>query len=131
MKIDGSCHCGKITYEAELDPDQVIICHCSDCQILSGSAFRTVGFLSSEDFKMSGEPKIYIKIADSGRKRAMAFCPDCGTPIYASDPGDGPRMLGLRMGTVHQRDRLPPKSEKWCESALPWALGASKGVAET
>ena len=42
MKIDGSCHCGRIRYEAEVDPAKVVICHCTDCQTLSGSAFRTV-----------------------------------------------------------------------------------------
>jgi hypothetical protein len=42
MKIDGACHCGRISYEAEIDPDDVTICHCTDCQTLSGSAFRIV-----------------------------------------------------------------------------------------
>ena len=32
MRIDGGCHCGHITYEAEINPDDVIICHCTDCQ---------------------------------------------------------------------------------------------------
>ncbi len=40
MKIDGRCHCGAITYEAEVDPAKVIICHCTDCQTLSGTVFR-------------------------------------------------------------------------------------------
>ncbi len=40
MKIDGRCHCGYITYEAEIDPEKVMICHCSDCQTLSGSTDR-------------------------------------------------------------------------------------------
>jgi hypothetical protein len=42
MKIDGGCHCGYIAYEAEADPAKTYICHCTDCQTLSGSAFRTV-----------------------------------------------------------------------------------------
>ena len=42
MKIDGQCHCGFIRYEAEIDPGKVAICNCTDCQTLSGSAFRTV-----------------------------------------------------------------------------------------
>jgi len=42
MKIDGGCHCGYITYTAEIDPDKVGICHCTDCQTLSGSAFAPV-----------------------------------------------------------------------------------------
>ena len=36
MKIDGGCHCGFITYEAEADPEQTTICHCTDCQMLTG-----------------------------------------------------------------------------------------------
>ena len=37
MKIQGGCHCGKISYEAEIDPEKVAICHCTDCQSGSGS----------------------------------------------------------------------------------------------
>jgi hypothetical protein len=40
MKIDGHCHCGRISFEAEVDPNAVTICHCTDCQTLTGSAFR-------------------------------------------------------------------------------------------
>jgi hypothetical protein len=32
MQIDGACHCGRITFTAEVDPTGVTICHCSDCQ---------------------------------------------------------------------------------------------------
>jgi hypothetical protein len=39
MKIDGHCHCGRITFEAKVDPDAITICHCTDCQTLTGSAF--------------------------------------------------------------------------------------------
>ena len=96
MKIDGECHCGKITYEADVDPETVRICHCTDCQVLSGTAFRTVVATQDEDFSLlSGKPKTYIKTADSGAKRAQVFCPDCGTPLYATSVGDGPKVFGL------------------------------------
>jgi hypothetical protein len=85
MKIDGGCHCGYITYVAEIDPDKVGICHCTDCQTLSGSAFRVSVPAAREAFSLrGGEPKIYVKTAESGAKRAQGFCPECGTPIYAS-----------------------------------------------
>ena len=32
MRIDGGCHCGFVTFEAEADPEKVAICHCTDCQ---------------------------------------------------------------------------------------------------
>jgi hypothetical protein len=40
MKIDGACHCGYIRIEAEADPEKTTICHCTDCQTGTGSAFR-------------------------------------------------------------------------------------------
>lgn len=59
MKIDGRCHCGYITSEAEIDPEKVIICRGTDCQTLAGSAFRTAAFTLEGSFKLlSGEPKI-------------------------------------------------------------------------
>jgi len=121
MKIDGRCHCGYITCEAEVDPEKVGICHCTDCQTLSGSAFRTVVRTPEDEFKLlSGEPKFYIKTGESGAKRAQAFCPECGTPIYATSVGEGPKVFGIRVGTVRQRHDLPPKTQYWFRSAQHW-----------
>ena len=41
MQINGNCHCGAVSFTAEIDPSRVMICHCTDCQVMSGSAFRT------------------------------------------------------------------------------------------
>jgi hypothetical protein len=84
MKIDGHCHCGQIAFEAEVDPTALSICHCTDCQTLTGSAFRINIPAPAEHFVLrSGTPKSYVKTAESGNKRRHAFCGDCGTPIYA------------------------------------------------
>lgn len=40
MQVDGSGHCGQVGYRAELDPERVSLCNCTDCQMLTGSAFR-------------------------------------------------------------------------------------------
>lgn len=122
MKVDGSCHCGHVTYTAEVDPDRAAICHCTDCQTLSGSAYRTVLPTRDADFKLlSGEPKTYVKTAESGRRRAQVFCPECGSPLYATSLDEGPKLLNLRIGTIRQRAELIPKLQVWHRSALPWA----------
>jgi hypothetical protein len=121
MKIDGACHCGAITYEAEIDPGGVRLCHCTDCQTLSGSAFRVVVAAADGTFRLlSGQPKIYVKTAESGARRAQAFCGDCGTPIYATSAGDVPKTYGLRVGTIRQRAELRPARQYWLRSALGW-----------
>jgi hypothetical protein len=122
MHIEGGCHCGYIRYEAEVDPDTVRICHCTDCQTLTGSAFRTTIPARKDAFKLlTGQPKIYVKTAESGTKRAHGFCPECGTPIYAAAVSD-PQSYGLRVGTIRQRRELRPKQQAWCRSALDWVM---------
>jgi hypothetical protein len=121
MKIDGGCHCGYITYEAEIDPEKVMICSCVDCQTLSGSVFRTVAFTQQGSFKLrSGNAKTYVRTGESGNKRPQGFCPECGTPIYSTTVGDDPKVHVIRVGTARQRDELVPKVHLWFRSAQRW-----------
>ena len=104
MKVTGGCQCGQITYEAEVDPATVRVCHCTDCQKLTGTAFRAnIASLPGTFRLKSGTPKIYLKTAESGNKRAHGFCPECGTPIYATSPEPNPLTYGLRVGGIDQR----------------------------
>jgi hypothetical protein len=125
MKVDGQCHCGQIRYEAEVDVDKVSVCHCTDCQTLTGTAYRvSVPAPASTFVFLAGSPKIYIKTADSGTKRAQAFCSNCGTPIYSAD-AQNPQSYALRVGTMSQRAELPATRQIWCRSSLPWVSDIS------
>jgi hypothetical protein len=114
MHVHGSCHCGAVRYEATVDPLRTGICHCTDCQKLTGSAYRVSVAAENGSFRLlAGEPRIYVKRGDAGSRRAQAFCPDCGSPLYTYD-ADRPGVdLGLRVA-------LLPRSQKWCRSALRW-----------
>ena len=126
MKVNGSCHCGLITYEAEVDPDRVSLCNCTDCQVLSGSAYRvSVPTLAGTFRLLSGTPTIYVKTADSGNRRRHAFCGRCGAPISASADMDNPSTCSLRVGALAQKAQLPPRQRIWCSSALQWAKDVS------
>jgi hypothetical protein len=123
MKVTGQCHCGAITFSADIKRDSVVICHCSDCQTLSGAAYRVVVGASAATFRLTGTPSIYVKTtADSGAQRRQAFCPRCGTPIYSSEDSDTPQVYGLRVGAIHQRAELTPTRQIWSRSALPWVM---------
>ena len=130
MEIDGSCHCGKVSFRAKVNPKNVLACHCDDCQIMSGGPYRTVVPTREENFELEGETRTYIKVADSGTKRTSVFCPECGTPIYGSTVDDGPKVIGIRGGVVTQRSELPPQRQIWCGSAMPWVadVAALEGV---
>ena len=124
MKIDGGCHCGAISYEAEINPDNVIICHCTDCQTISGAPYRVNVPVLISKFDLRGAPKTYLKTGDSGGQVATSFCGDCGAALYSAK-GAAPAFVYLRLGSVRQRAELPPKAQGFCRSAMPWAMDIS------
>ncbi|HTO07096.1 MAG TPA: GFA family protein [Myxococcota bacterium] len=122
MKVDGSCHCGSVAYEAEIDPDRVVICHCTDCQTFSSAPYRvSVIRVRPQDLRLRGSPKTYIKTGGSGRKILLAFCGDCGTSLY-STRAETPETFNLRIGAIKQRRELIPRAQGFCRSAMPWAM---------
>jgi hypothetical protein len=119
MQIDGACHCGAVSFTAQIDPGRVMVCHCTDCQVLSGAPLRAVVAAAIDTLSVSGQTKRYIKVAQSGNRRAQVFCPDCGTPLWATAP-ENPTSVIIRLGCVRQRAQLKPAVQIWQHSALPW-----------
>jgi hypothetical protein len=120
MQVHGGCHCGNVQYKASVDPERTTICHCTDCQRLTGSAYRVSVSAIEGSFQLIAEaPSIYVKVGDTGSRRAQAFCPNCGSPLYTYD-ADQPKVYGLRVGCIEEREALVPSKQKWCRSALKW-----------
>src|SRR5262245_50329185 len=113
MKVDGQCLCGYLSWDAEVDPESTGLCNCIDCQTLAGSAFRVTVQVTGAFKFLAGEPSHYTKVAESGNRRELAFCPKCGTSIY-SRPADGTDgYFGLRVGALRQRNLLVPRVQWW------------------
>jgi hypothetical protein len=119
MQITGRCHCGAIRYEARVDPEDVGICHCADCQRLTGCAYRVSVATEAENFHiLAGTARCYRKIGDSGRASDQFFCEICGSPLWRTN--DAGTSLAIRLGSVDQRHKLTPRHQGWTASALPW-----------
>jgi hypothetical protein len=122
MQVHGSCHCGRIQYEAFADPVGTTICHCTDCQNLTGSAYRVSVPPREGSFRLiTGQPTVYVKLGESGARRAQAFCPHCGSPLYTYDADTVPVVVdALRVGCIVERAAFVPRRQQWCRSAQPW-----------
>ena len=123
MNITGACFCGEVNYEAELDEGRVAICHCRDCQIFSGSAFRLSGLVDPEAFRFTkGKPRYYDKRADSGAVRRLAFCGDCGTHLCSlpTDTEARSAYVSIRLSTAREFSKLRPAAEVFCDSRVSW-----------
>lgn len=121
MKVEGACHCGAVTYMAEVEPGTSTVCHCNDCQVQSGSVFRTNIQAPAATFQLTkGNPRTYLKTAASGNQRVLAFCEICGSSLYACS-AQNPETYSLRVGTLKQRHELgTPAREIWTSRRHDW-----------
>lgn len=128
MQVHGQCHCGAVQLTAEVQPSRVFVCHCTDCQVLTGSAFRVVAPVVPGSLRVQGATKDYARTADSGAVRWQHFCPECGTPLYAGTQ-DGAGLATVRVGVLRERALLTPSAQLWRRSALPWVDGLAEVAA--
>ena len=84
----------------------------------------------SEWGRVTEDGTVFVKTAESGALREQAFCGTCGTHLYATSVGDGPKSYGIRVGTARQRRELTPSRQVWHHSALPWVdrIGSLEAV---
>lgn len=123
MEVDGTCHCGELAWEATIDPDAVMVCHCTDCQIMGGGAFQWGVLVPVADFRLiRGEPRGYLKQGSSGAMRRVAFCGTCSAPLYGA-AAEQPDTISLRLSGCRQARELMPSIQLWTGSAFVWLDG--------
>ena len=125
--FSGRCLCGAVTVESSAEPQAVFHCCCEDCRRSSGTGHCTHIVIPESAFSLTGDVTFFAHKADSGNTVTKAFCGTCGSPIYATSAEGGPKVYGIRLGTVRQRRDLVPARQYWTASALPW-LGALDGI---
>ena len=81
-KYTARCACGDVKFEFDTDPTFIAICHCLDCKKASGGEAATFFGVPEKDFTLiSGEPKAFPYVAQSGKKLDRNYCPTCGARV--------------------------------------------------
>lgn len=117
--LTGGCLCGAIRYRAEADETIHYLCHCTDCQRYGGSAFHSAIVVAADALKTEGAPRVYTKLADSGRDIARYFCGDCGGHLFTS-PWPEATRFSIKSGTLDDPGAYRPAHEIWQLSKLAW-----------
>ena len=116
----GGCQCGAVRYRFSAEPLTLYLCHCTECQKQSSSAFGMSLWLRREDLEfLSGALKFWQRGSDSGGIAVCAFCPDCGTRLYHADSHDS-EIVSLKAGSLDDPSWLRPAGHIWTRSAQPW-----------
>ncbi|OCK74281.1 hypothetical protein K432DRAFT_386903 [Lepidopterella palustris CBS 459.81] len=127
----GSCLCGKLTYEFTGEPVKTVLCHCLQCRKLTSSAFTTNLLVPSSAVTITGEPKHYDFVQETGDKFKTSFCGECSTLICKETDADGFQgLLILEAGSLDGGfEEFKPAAEIFVKHRTAW-LGELNGLAQ-
>lgn len=117
--LRGGCLCGKVRYTITAEPVFTGVCHCTDCQKATGSAFNIVVAVPSAGVSVTGPLKSYVGRGDSGQEHTRRFCPECGSPI-TGEVAVTPGITMIEAGTLDDPSAIQPAVHIYCRSKLDW-----------
>ncbi len=116
----GGCACGAIRYTIKSEPLISYLCHCTECQKRTASAFGLNLQITSDNLIIDkGTPKERTRKGDSGNELTINFCGDCGTTLFSA-PHARPNIRVMYCGSLDDPAWVPVKLNIWTKSALPW-----------
>lgn len=114
----GGCRCGQIRYACQAAPIAVTLCYCRDCQHWSGGACGNYVLMPAKAVTRQGRTMGYRVQADSGRVVHREFCPECGSPLFATTP----HLLAMTVASFDDPSPFTPTMAIWLDSAPLWAV---------
>ena len=118
QKIAGGCRCGQVRYECAADSLAVTLCYCRDCQQFAGGACGNFAVMPVKSVSVTGKVKSYSVQAESNRTITRDFCPECGSPLFATTPN----LRAITVASFDDPSPFEPTLAIWLDSAPPWAL---------
>ncbi|KAK5024214.1 hypothetical protein LTR13_010997 [Exophiala sideris] len=125
MTINGKCYCGAIHWHVVGAVDFTSVCHCRDCQCISGSAYGSTSLViyDPKGVEFSGDikPKVYHAKSEAGRHTQRGFCPECGTVLFNHvSEGEEDEHWAMRTGSMADSRALRMDKEIFMKSKLSW-----------
>jgi hypothetical protein len=120
MDITGGCLCRAVRYSVSAAPIVTRACWCRVCQYIgAGSGTVNVCFPSAA-LTVSGEPRDFPLIADSGNVMHRRFCANCGTHLFSAAE-TRPHLIFVRAGSLDDTEVARPAMTIWTAAAPSWA----------
>ena len=111
-KYTGRCACGAVKFDFDTTPTFVAVCHCLDCKKASGGEAATWFGVPEDDFSLlSGAPKAFHYVANSGKGLDRNFCPECAARLYTSNLESFPGLVFVQLGSLDHSELIEPKLE--------------------
>lgn len=118
-RVSGQCACGNIRYTTTASPKFTLICHCRQCQRISGSGHTAQFAVPIDETEIAGEVRFWEQIADSGNTVSSGFCETCGCPVLKKTT-KLPDMYFFHAATLDDPSMFVPQIVVYEDSKPPW-----------
>jgi hypothetical protein len=120
MTRTATCSCGQLSVRLAGDPEQILLCHCIECQRQSGSAFGAWAFWPKSSVReIIGESRIFQRSSDTGRRMARHFCPVCGSTVFSYFES-APNAISIPLGAITDQLSMSPVASYWNRTRYRW-----------
>ena len=120
--LTGGCQCGAVRFELKEAPVVFYLCHCTECQKQSSSAFGESVRIDPAAISVEGPRRVWERDGSKGPMRCE-FCAECGTRLFHVRQGS----FNIKGGTFDDRSWMIPAGHIWTGSKQPFfAIGADE-----
>ena len=97
-RYSGGCQCGAVTYEVDVDLDNVITCNCSRCQRIG----CVLAFTPRDKFELKSGQDQLTEYRFNKRQIQHLFCKVCGVESFAlgNMPTDGSPVAAINVNCL-------------------------------
>ena len=110
--------CGKVKFQITQKITDIVMCHCSECRRVQGSAFATNSNVESKNFTFLSAADNLTEFKENDNKSRF-FCQSCGSPIMAKLKNN-PNHTRVRLGTITTKINESIKKHTFTDSKACW-----------
>lgn len=116
--IKGKCNCGEVSFQANIEIQDIYVCHCSICRRSTGSNGIPAVIVKKKKFEwLSGTEKITKWIKPEGSWERQ-FCKVCGSPLPDFNDNDS---MYIPAGVITEGgNSLEVAHHIWVNSKAEW-----------
>ena len=117
-RIAGSCLCKKVRFSVANQFKRFYLCHCTQCQKITGSAHAANLFTSPDNIQWTEREQFITRFVHPSRDFSTAFCACCGCGLpFVTKSG---RALIVPAGSLDQQPALVPNENIFWSERVSW-----------
>lgn len=116
--LTGGCLCGAVRYQVNNQFSKFYLCHCQQCQQLTGSAFAANIFTSAENINWLTSCENISYYEHASREFSKAFCSTCGCGLpFVNKSG---QFLIIPAGSLFDKVENIPQANIFVNEQAHW-----------